>query len=304
MNKKGLLACLTIGIMLLGACQDQGKKVNEEKIDLAGTTWTDGLYFFNVVKCDSGYNCEGGSTHEGGIMFMLVPTDDGFVTAEGNNGVEKTDSNYISAYSFEGEVGDKFVQKVFNDKNVLIHYNKDNKVIATYLQTTDIVKTMNANEQRYLFSGEYTKEDGSKVVFDADKFEVTGLDANATAIDFIYSYDLPTGSFKLGNEAYNVKRTDEGITLQPIKQSKEDEDFWDEVGKPIVLKRVQGSDDQTGNVSKEVLNSVQLGFFTKNERAKMLDSLKAKGDKASEIETINLQMLEKAIDELDNSTEE
>ncbi|MBO4787204.1 MAG: hypothetical protein J5510_09055, partial [Prevotella sp.] len=215
MNKKGLFAGLAIGIMLLGACQDQGKKVTEEKIDLAGTTWTDGLYFFNVAKCDSGYNCEGGSTHEGGIMFMLVPTDDGFVTAEGNNGVEKTDSNYTTGYCFDGEVGDKVVQKVFNDKNVLIHYNKENKVIATYLQTTDIVKTMNENQQRYLFSGEFTKEDGSKVVFDATKFEVTGLSADATAIDFIYSYDLPSGSFKLGNEAYNVKRTDEGITLQP-----------------------------------------------------------------------------------------
>ncbi|MBR4924866.1 MAG: hypothetical protein IKZ61_03845 [Prevotella sp.] len=302
MNKKGLFAGLAIGIMLLGACQDQGKKVTEEKIDLAGTTWTDGLYFFNVAKCDSGYNCEGGSTHEGGIMFMLVPTDDGFVTAEGNNGVEKTDSNYTTGYCFDGEVGDKVVQKVFNDKNVLIHYNKENKVIATYLQTTDIVKTMNENQQRYLFSGEFTKEDGSKVVFDATKFEVTGLSADATAIDFIYSYDLPSGSFKLGNEAYNVKRTDEGITLQPIKQSKEDEELWDDAGKPIVLKRVQGSDDQTGNVSKEILNSSQLGFFTKNERAKMRDDLKAKGDKASEIETINLQMLEKMI-ESDNSEE-
>ena len=302
MNKKGLFAGLAIGIMLLGACQDQGKKVTEEKIDLAGTTWTDGLYFFNVAKCDSGYNCEGGSTHEGGIMFLLVPTDDGFVTAEGNNGVEKTDSNYTTGYCFDGEVGDKIVQKVFNDKNVLIHYNKENKVIATYLQTTDIVKTMNENQQRYLFSGEFTKEDGSKVVFDATKFEVTGLSADATAIDFIYSYDLPSGSFKLGNEAYNVKRTDEGITLQPIKQSKEDEELWDDAGKPIVLKRVQGSDDQTGNVSKEILNSSQLGFFTKNERAKMRDDLKAKGDKVSEIETINLQMLEKMI-ESDNSEE-
>lgn len=303
MNKKGFFAGLAIGIMLLGACQDQGKKVSEEKIDLAGTTWTDGLYFFNVVKCDSGYNCEGGSTHEGGIMFMLVPTDDGFVTAEGNNGVAKTDSNYTTGYCFDGEVGYKFVQKVFNDKNVLIHYNKENKVIGTYLQTTDIVKTMNADEQRYLLSGEYTKEDGSKVVFDATKFEVTGLNADATAIDFIYSYDLPSGSFKLGNEAYNAKRTDEGLILQPIKQSKEDEEVWDEVGKPMVLKRVQGSDDQTGNVSKEILNSSQLGYFTKNERAKIHEALKAKGDKASEIETINMQMLERLI-ENDNSIED
>ena len=284
MNKKGFFAGLAIGIMLLGACQDQGKKASEEKIDLAGTTWTDGL----------GYNCEGGSTHEGGIMFMLVPTDDGFVTAEGNNGVAKTDSNYATGYCFDGEVGYKFVQKVFNDKNVLIHYNKENKVIGTYLQTTDIIKTMNADEQRYLLSGEYTKEDGSKVVFDAAKFEVTGLNADATAIDFIYSYDLPSGSFKLGNEAYNAKRTNEGLILQPIKQSKEDEEVWDEVGKPMVLKRVQGSDDQTGNVSKEILNSSQLGYFT---------ALKAKGDKASEIETINMQMLERLI-ENDNSIED
>jgi hypothetical protein len=129
------------------------------------------------------------------------------------------------------------------------------------------------------------------------------LNADATAIDFIYSYDLPSGSFKLGNEAYNAKRTDEGLILQPIKQSKEDEEVWDEVGKPMVLKRVQGSDDQTGNVSKEILNSSQLGYFTKNERAKIHETLKAKGDKASEIETINMQMLERLI-ENDNSIED
>ena len=96
----------------------------------------------------------------------------------------------------------------------------------------------------------------------------------------------------MGNESFNVQRTDEGITLQPIKQSKEDEEVWDEVGKPIVLKRVQGSEDQMGNVSKDVLTTTQLGYFSKGERKKMLDNLKAKGDKASEIETINLQLLE------------
>lgn len=291
MNKKSLLACLAIGILALGACQKQGKGTDEVKSDIANKTWTNGMEFFGVAKCDSGYACEGGTTHEGGIMFMLVPTDDGFIAAKGNNGLAKNDSNYIEAYCFTGEEGDKFLQKVFNGKDFLVQYNKDNKAIGTYFQTEDIHQTMDADVIRYLFSGEFTKDDGTKIVFDATKKEVKRL-AETSSYELIDIYDLPSGSFKLGNESFNVQRTDEGITLQPIKQSKEDEEVWDEVGKPIVLKRVQGSEDQMGNVSKDVLTTTQLGYFSKGERKKMLDNLKAKGDKASEIETINLQLLE------------
>ena len=71
-----------------------------------------------------------------------------------------------------------------------------------------------------------------------------------------------------------------------------------------MLKRVAESEDQTGNISKDVLTIVQLGYFTKGERVKMLNALKAKGDKATEIEAINLQMLEKiAANEAEEATE-
>ena len=61
----------------------------------------------------------------------------------------------------------------------------------------------------------------------------------------------------------------------------------------MTLKRVAGSDDQTGNLSKEPLTTSQLQYFSKGERQKLLDAIKGKGDKASEIETINMQLLEK-----------
>ncbi|MBR5652684.1 MAG: hypothetical protein IKX22_01180 [Prevotella sp.] len=292
MKKKAFLAILAIGLMGLGACHNQGNKGNEENFDIAGKTWTDGLYFFNVTKADSIFNCEGGSVHEGGIMFALVPTEEGFVGAKGNNGLAKNDSNYYEGYVFTGEEGDKFLPKVFNDKKMLIQYDKNNKAIAVYVETSDINQTMKADLLRYLFSGEYTKEDGTKVVFSVDKPEVTGLNAEATTFEPVTMYDLPSGTFKLGNDAFTLERTDDGATLQPVKQSKEDEEVWDDAGQPIVLKRVQGSEDQTGNVSKDVLTTSQLSYFTKGERKKMIDALKAKGDKASEIETINLQLLE------------
>ena len=292
MNKKALLAGLTIAIMALVACQNQGKKTNDGTIDIAGKTWTDGIYFFNVTKADSIYNCEGGSVHEGGIMFALVPTEEGFMAAKGNNGLAKNDSNYYEGYVFTGEEGDKFLLKVFNDKNVLVQYDKQNKAIGVYMETSDIHQTMKADMLRYLFSGEFTKADGTKVVFSADKPEVTGLNAEVTTFEPVTMYDLPTGTFKLGNEAYTLERTDDGAILLPVKQSKEDEDVWEDAGQYIVLKRVQGSEDQTGNVSKDVLNTTQLNYFSKGERQKMIETLKAKGDKASEIEAINLQLLE------------
>jgi hypothetical protein len=46
-------------------------------------------------------------------------------------------------------------------------------------------------------------------------------------------------------------------------------------------------------LSKEPLTTSQLQYFSKGERQKLLDAIKAKGDKASEIETINMQLLEK-----------
>ena len=292
MMKRTFWAFLTIVLMGLVSCQNQGNKENKENTDIAGKTWTDGLYFFKVTKCDNGYNCEGGSVHEGGIMFALIPTEEGFVAAKGNNGLEKNDSNYVEGYSFTGEEGDKFLLKVLNDKAMLIQYDKAGKAVGVYMETSDIMETMYSDIQRYAFSGEYTKEDGTKVVFSADKPEVTGLSADATTYAIQSIFEIPSGLFTLGKEAYSVERTDEGLKLQPVVQSKEDTDLWEDTGKPLVLKRVSGSDDQTGAVSTDVLTSTQIGFFSKGERQKMLESLKAKGEKASEIETINLQMLE------------
>ena len=300
MKKKTLLTVLTIAAIVLVACQPQGNKISETGYDIGGKTWTDGFEFFTATKCDSGYNCEGGTLHEGGLLFMLVPTEDGFVSANGFRGIDKNDSDYWEGYVFDGEVGEKYMLKNFNNRTMLIRYNKDNKAIGVYFETKNMLETMNADMIRYLFSGEYTKEDGTKVVFSPEKPMVTGLSPETTSYEIPTIYDLPRGVIKLGNEAYRLERTDEGMNVQPVKTSAEDEELWDDFGKPFLLKRVAETEDQTGNISKEVLTIVQLGSFTKGEREKMLDALKAKGDKATEIETINMQMLEKiAAEELE-----
>lgn len=304
MKKKTLLAALTFAAIALGACQNQGNKINEKGFDINGKTWTDGFEFFTATKCDSGYNCEGGTLHEGGLLFMLVPTEDGFVSANGFRGTDKNDPDYWVGYVFNGEVGEKYMLKDFNDKTALIRYDKDNKVIGVYYETADMAQTMNADLIRYQFSGEFTKEDGTKVVFSPEKPMVTGLSTETTSYEIPTVYDTPSGFIKLGKDTYKLERTDEGLNVQPVKQSTEDEELWDDFGKPFILKRVAGTEDQTGNISKEVLTIVQLGIFTKGEREKMLNTLKAKGDKATEIEAINMQMLEKiAAIEAENAIE-
>jgi hypothetical protein len=144
-----------------------------------------------------------------------------------------------------------------------------------------------------VFSGEYTKPDGTKVVFSADKPEVTGLSADVTKYEIPTVYDMPGTFVILGKDVYKIDRTEEGITVTPVKHDPQDEELWEEAGSPMTLKRVAGSDDQTGNLSKEPLTTSQLQYFSKGERQKLLDAIKAKADKASEIETINMQLLEK-----------
>ena len=139
----------------------------------------------------------------------------------------------------------------------------------------------------------YTKPDGTKVVFSADKPEVTGLSAEVTKYEIPTVYDMPGTFVILGKDVYKIDRTEEGITVTPVKHDPQDEELWEEAGSPMTLKRVADSDDQTGNLSKEPLTISQLQYFTKGERQKLLDAIKAKGDKASEIETINMQLLEK-----------
>ena len=151
---------------------------------------------------------------------------------------------------------------------------------------------MNTDLIRYQFSGEFTKEDGTKVVFSAEKPIVSGLSQENTSYVIPTVYDIPSSYIKLGKETYSLERTDEGMKVQPVIPSTDDDQLWEESGKPFLLKRVAKSEDQTGNISKEVLTIMQLGYFTKNEREKMLNTLKAKGDKATEIETINMQLLE------------
>ena len=292
MNRYSLWAILTLCMLGLMACQSQDKKSDAGDFDIAGKTWTDGLYFFTATKTDKGYKCEGGSVHEGGILFALMPTDEGFVGAKGNNGLEPTNEDFLETYSFEGNEGDKFLLKTFNGQHVLVQYDQQGKAIGVYTETGDIEQTMKADIRRFIFSGEYTKADGSKVVFSADKPEVTGLSSEASTYEIQTIEDFPSRIITLGNEAFNVDRTDNGLTLQPLKKTEESAEMWEETGKPIVLTRVAGSDDQTGSVEKEALTSVRLEFFTIGERQKMIEAIKAKGDKASEVETINLQMLE------------
>lgn len=163
---------------------------------------------------------------------------------------------------------------------------------------------MNADLIRYMFSGEFTKDDGTKVVFSADKPEVTGLSAETNTYKIPTVYDMPSAYITLGKETYQIIRIDEGIKVQPVKHDPQDEELWEEAGSPMTLKRVADSDDQTGNLSKEPLTTSQLEYFTKGERQKMLNALKVKGDKASEIEVINMQLLENiAAKEEENGTE-
>jgi hypothetical protein len=304
MRKKTLLTCLIIAAIALAACQAQGNKINETATDIGGKTWTDGFEFFTATKCDSGFNCEGGTLHEGGLLFMLVPTEEGFVSANGFRGVDKNDSDYWEGYVFNGEVGEKYLPKNYDDKTMLVRYDKNGKAIGVYYETKNMVETMNADLIRYMFSGEFTKDDGTKVVFSADKPEVTGLSAETNTYKIPTVYDMPSAYITLGKETYQIIRIDEGIKVQPVKHDPQDEELWEEAGSPMTLKRVADSDDQTGNLSKEPLTTSQLEYFTEGERQKMLNALKVKGDKASEIEVINMQLLEKiAAKEMENATE-
>lgn len=304
MMKKTLLTVIAIAAIALCACQTQGNKIGANATDIGGKTWTDGFEFFTATKCDSGFNCEGGTLHEGGLLLMLVPTEEGFVSAKGFRGVDKNDSDYWEGFVFNGEEGEKFLPKNFNNKTMLVRYDKNGKAIAVYYETKNMVETMNADIIRYVFSGEYTKPDGTKVVFSADKPEVTGISAETTTYKIPTVYDMPSAYITLGKETYQIIRIDEGIKVQPVKHDPQDEELWEESGSPMTLKRVADSDDQTGNLSKEPLTTSQLEYFTEGERQKMLDALKAKGDKVSEIETINMQLLENiAAKEEENGTE-
>lgn len=304
MMKRTLLTVIAIAAIALCACQTQGNKIGANATDIGGKTWTDGFEFFTATKCDSGFNCEGGTLHEGGLLLMLVPTEEGFVSAKGFRGVDKNDSDYWEGFVFNGEEGEKFLPKNFNNKTMLIRYNKNGKAIGVYYETTGMLETMKADIIRYVFSGEYTKPDGTKVVFSADKPEVTGLSAETNTYKIPTVYDMPSAYITLGKETYQIIRIDEGIKVQPVKHDPQDEELWEETGSPMTLKRVADSDDQTGNLSKEPLTTSQLEYFTGGERQKMLNALKVKGDKASEIEVINMQLLENiAAKEEENGTE-
>lgn len=293
MMKKTLLTVIAIAAIALCACQTQGNKIGANTTDIGGKTWTDGFEFFTATKCDSGFNCEGGTLHEGGLLLMLVPTEEGFVSAKGFRGVDKNDSDYWEGFVFNGEEGEKFLPKNFNNKTMLVRYDKNGKAIGVYYETTSMLETMKTDIIRYVFSGEYTKPDGTKVVFSADKPEVTGLSAEVTKYEIPTVYDMPGTYAILGKDVFQIDRTEEGITVTPVKHDPQDEELWEEAGSPMTLKRVAGSDDQTGNLSKEPLTISQLQYFSKGERQKLLDAIKGKGDKSSEIETINMQLLEK-----------
>ena len=103
MMKKTLLTVIAIAAIALCACQTQGNKIGANATDIGGKTWTDGFEFFTATRCDSGFNCEGGTLHEGGLLLMLVPAEEGFVSAKGFRGVDKNDSDYWEGFVFNGD---------------------------------------------------------------------------------------------------------------------------------------------------------------------------------------------------------
>ena len=182
--------------------------------------WTDGSlfyrpFFYDVRDFDASYRSDGntiffvgGDLHEGGIGCEVALAADGTMTMDGG----------------------RVEYRVVNREPLLIISDARTKVVKDVWKKLEggSLRALYLNYYlRYALAGTYKSADGKTIVFDANRFCVSGLwdgdDCVTYTFDEEYESPVLTIVHPKKDRAFIVKKTVTGLELFPAKFSEEDE---------------------------------------------------------------------------------
>ena len=285
--KKLITFLLALVPMIAAAQQDK----------VTGTVWCNASQFFvlnHVAGKPNFINGQGGTLHEGGVIFGLKGSGNDYKVVEGDNGEPVGSEYYYSGQNLVFNAKNPTAkQKKINGQRYLLVYD-GNELLDIYHEfiagiTGDGWNTIYDLEESLqndiVFAGEYIDSKGDLVTFSKGERSVTGLFGGKKSFEIKTVYDSPSEIIQFSDgTAYSIKHEDDGLLLTKMDISSEDTESWESTNSTIKLYHVlpanyTGASGKTSRfdfASENVLYSGILGWFTKKELQLMRNEIYAR----------------------------
>ena len=239
-------------------------------------TWFDGTAFYFGTLEEDYVNFGGGTLHEGGYGFGLIPTEkeDEFVLRDGFFMSDTLGGEGV--ISIRGTAGDKVVVKTFDDGgSYMIVYDKNGHVTDVLSAIDSPSIAMEDDIVNFYLAGSYKSETKGTLVFRPFDRTVEGLlkTPQAYTIETLFG-SIPTNviTVRSTGKSYGIEKDDNGDIEVFNCRYDEDQDVWVKGGLHGRFERVRRVGDSVYDlvgeypeVSSMVLNIGQLSLFSKKE---------------------------------------
>lgn len=228
------------------------------------TRWTDGFAFFAFTRAESGRLVfEGGTLHEGGYGFALVP-------AAGDNKwtLKSLDPQFeFSPFAGSSAIGSIVSRATIDGQEVLLVRNSAGAVTDVLRRMTgrDDLHTMVVADLRWNLAGEYTDTRGKQYTFYSDG-TLTPPGRGNVAFKFEEIYDMPSYVITLATgEHWMFEPVAEGLDLYMAKPLEDDEWEKGQLIAHLTKKPMEGGEPYGcwPETSSFLLTSTYAGFYDK-----------------------------------------
>lgn len=247
MMKKGIFI-LVLCLMSLG--------LSAQSIDLSGR-WFDGIVgYFCTLSEEGVYEFTGGTPHEGGYAFVLVPAGDDRYTLRAPEGMD-------ADYTPVGHPGDKVVVTRVDGEAVLLVYGFYSDELSAIVVKKeggktalwDAVYDWMVQDLQDMLTGTYVDPAGHSYVFSGDNFTGAGYDGKYA---FANEYDFPGNQIMLdGKHWKGFDLNVEGLKLFDIIYDSVN-DLYDTSGSGLQLTADTRADGRWPWASRRLLNPSML----------------------------------------------
>lgn len=263
--------------MDLYLCGDESSDGQEDQYWITDeVTWFDGSVFYYGTLQEDYINFSGGTLHEGGYAFGLIPTaeEDVFILRGGFFMPDAVEGEGV--ISLNGKAGDRVVVKTFDEQgSYIIVYDKDGHVTEVLSAIDSPSIAMEDDIASFYLVGTYKSDTKGTLVFRPFDRTVEGLlkTPQPYTIETLFGR-IPTNVITMRSigKSYEIDKDEDGnIDVFNCKYD-ENQDVWVKGGLYGHYERVQrfgdsiyDIDGEYPEVSSMVLNAGQLRLFSKRE---------------------------------------
>lgn len=194
--------------------------------------WHTGSVFYYVTKTEMMWQFQGGTCHEGGYNFGLLPDGDEYIMTEFN----PYDDTPIDYTSHKGQIGDKVVARKIGDTELLIDYH-EGKVVETFIRFQGSLQEVIQQNMLKAIEGVYQDlTTGKRIIIHPD-CTLEGI-PGISRFTFGEEYETPSNVLVLDNKkCLRYKLSMEGVNL--YETTLNEGDVYSDDGKQVYrLKKI------------------------------------------------------------------